>query len=80
MGLGTVWGPLIAWYLFLAGVGAGAYIVAVVANVLGERYKPLVKPGIFLGAPLVAIGSGLLLLDLGAPRSSRSKQIGRAHV
>jgi formate-dependent nitrite reductase membrane component NrfD len=67
MGLGTVWGPLIAWYLFLAGVGAGAYIVAVVANVLGERYKPLVKPGIFLGAPLVAIGSGLLLLDLGAP-------------
>ncbi len=67
MGLGTVWGPLIAWYLFLAGVGAGAYIVAVVANVLGDHYKPLVKPGIFLGAPLVAIGSGLLLLDLGNP-------------
>jgi polysulfide reductase chain C len=67
MGLGTVWGPLIAWYLFLAGVGAGAYIVAIVARQLGTRYQPLVKPGIFLGAPLVAIGSGLLLLDLGSP-------------
>jgi polysulfide reductase chain C len=67
MGLGTVWGPLIAWYLFLAGVGAGAYIVGVTATYLGERYQPLVKPGIFLGAPLVLIGSGLLLLDLGNP-------------
>jgi polysulfide reductase chain C len=67
MGLGTVWGPLIAWYLFLAGVGAGAYLIGIAATYLGERYQPLVKPGIFLGAPLVAIGSGLLLLDLGNP-------------
>ena len=67
MGLGTVWGPLIAWYLFLAGVGAGAYLVAIAASYLGEQYQPLVKPGIFLGAPLVAIGSALLLLDLGNP-------------
>ncbi len=67
MGLGTVFGPLIAWYLFLAGMGAGAYLVGVGATYLGERYKPLVKPGIVLGAPLVAIGSGLLLLDLGNP-------------
>ena len=67
MGLGTVWGPLIAWYLFLAGVGAGAYLVAIAASYLGEQYKPLVKPGVFLGAPLVLIGSLLLLLDLGNP-------------
>ncbi len=67
MGLGTVWGPLIAWYLFLAGVGSGAYIVGWAATYLGARYKSLVKPGILLGAPLVAIGSGLLLLDLGNP-------------
>ncbi len=67
MGLQNVWGPLIAWYLFLAGVGAGAYLVGVAADYLGERYRPLVKPGIYLGAPLVAIGSVLLLLDLGAP-------------
>jgi polysulfide reductase chain C len=67
MGLQDVWGPLVAWYLFLAGAGAGAYLVGVVADYLGERYRPLVKPGIYLGAPLVAIGSVLLLLDLGAP-------------
>ena len=67
MGLGTVWGPLIAWYLFLAGVGAGAYLVAIAASYLGEQYKPLVKPGVFLGAPLVLLGSLLLLLDLGNP-------------
>ncbi|HEX9075942.1 MAG TPA: NrfD/PsrC family molybdoenzyme membrane anchor subunit [Anaerolineae bacterium] len=67
MGLGTVWGPLIAWYLFLAGVGAGAYLVGVGASTLGTKYQPLVRPGILLGAPLVAIGSGLLLLDLGNP-------------
>jgi polysulfide reductase chain C len=67
VGLGTVWGPLIAWYLFLAGVGAGAYIVGAVANVMGDRYKPLVKPGIFLGAPFVAIGLGMFMLNLGNP-------------
>ena len=67
MGLGTVWGPLIAWYLFLAGVGAGAYLVGVGASALGTKYQPLVKPGVLLAAPLVAIGSGLLLLDLGNP-------------
>jgi formate-dependent nitrite reductase membrane component NrfD len=67
MGLQDVWGPLLAWYLFLAGVGAGAYLVGVAADYLGERYRPLVKPGIYLGAPLVAIGSVFLLLDLGAP-------------
>jgi formate-dependent nitrite reductase membrane component NrfD len=70
MGLQNVWGPLIAWYLFLAGVGAGAYLVGAAADYLGERYRPLVKPGIYLGAPLVAIGSVLLLLDLGAPLRS----------
>src|SRR5512142_1464352 len=67
MGLGTVWGPLIAWYLFLAGMGAGAYMVAWAASGLGAQYRPLVKPGVLLAAPLVAIGSLLLLLDLGNP-------------
>jgi polysulfide reductase chain C len=67
MGLQDVWGPLLAWYLFLAGAGAGAYLVGVVANYLGDRYRSLVKPGIYLGAPLVGLGSLLLLLELGAP-------------
>ncbi len=67
MGLQSILGPLVAWYLFLAGVGAGAYLVGVVASLLGERYRLLVKPGIFLGAPVVATGTGLYLLNLGLP-------------
>lgn len=67
MGLHSVWGPPIAWYLFLAGAGAGAYLVGAIAGFLGERYRPLVKPGVLLGAPLVAIGCLLLLVDLGVP-------------
>lgn len=67
MGLHSVWGPPIAWYLFLAGAGAGAYLVGAIAGFLGERYRPLVKPGVLLGAPLVAVGCLLLLIDLGVP-------------
>lgn len=63
----TVWGPLIAWYLFLAGVGAGAYLVGFVAERAGERYSALARPGYILGAPLVAIGAALLLFHLGNP-------------
>ena len=67
MGLHGVWGPPIAWYLFLAGTGAGAYLVAAIAGFLNERYRVLIKPGVLLGAPLVAIGCLLLLIDLGVP-------------
>lgn len=67
MGLGTVWGPLLAWDLFLAGMGAGAYLVSWVASQVNAKYQALVKPGIWLGAPLTALGSLLLLLDLGNP-------------
>ena len=67
MGLQSYWGPLVAWYLFLAGTGAGSYIIAVIADNLGDRYQPVAKIGVYLGAPLVIIGSLLLLLDLGYP-------------
>lgn len=63
----TQWGPLIAWYLFLAGAGAGAYLVSYVSDRMGERYRALARPGVYLGAPLVAIGSLLLLFHLGNP-------------
>ena len=67
MGLQSFWGPLVAWYLFLAGTGAGAYTVAVIADHCGGKYKAIARTGVFLGAPLVAIGSMLLLLELGNP-------------
>jgi len=67
MGLQSFWGPLVAWYLFLAGTGAGAYIVGVIADHFGGKYRAIAKTGIFLGAPLVGVGSLLLLLELGVP-------------
>ncbi|MCL4425347.1 MAG: polysulfide reductase NrfD [Firmicutes bacterium] len=67
MSLQTNWGSLVAWYLFLAGAGAGVYMVAALATFGGKSSRFLVRPGVFLGAPLVAAGSLLLLLDLGRP-------------
>lgn len=67
MGLQEVWGPLLAWDLFLGGAGAGAYLIGVVALWFGGKYQRLVKPGIYAGPLLVALGALLLLIELGQP-------------
>ena len=67
MGLQDVYGPLLAWDLFLGGAGAGAYLVGVIAEWLGGRYRRLAKPGIYAGPPMVAVGALLLLIELGQP-------------
>lgn len=61
------WRWLIAAYLFLAGMGGGAYVTGVVADYLGEGWMTLSKVGVFLGFPCVAIGCVFLLADLGSP-------------
>lgn len=60
------WGWLIAIYLFLGGLGAGAYIVAFAAEKgwLGDA-PSLSRFGYYIAAPLVALGAGLLVFDLG---------------
>lgn len=63
----TIWGALIAWYLFLAGVGAGAYLIGAVGQFLDSRVRPLSNVGVLLAPPLIGIGCLLLLLDLGRP-------------
>ncbi len=67
MGLQDVWGPLLAWDLFLGGAGAAAYLVGMIAEWLGGRYRLLAKPGIYAGPPMVAVGALLLLIELGQP-------------
>jgi polysulfide reductase chain C len=61
------WGWYIAWYLFLAGTGAGAYLAGAIADYLGGKYRLASKIGVALGAPLVVIGTVFLVLDLGRP-------------
>jgi polysulfide reductase chain C len=64
----TEWRWLIAAYLFLAGVGGGAYLAGVIADFAGGAdWMTVSKIGVFLGVPCVLIGTLFLLADLGRP-------------
>ncbi|MFN2291310.1 MAG: NrfD/PsrC family molybdoenzyme membrane anchor subunit [Anaerolineae bacterium] len=64
------WGWLVAIYLFLGGMGAGAFLMAAVVELTGMRYRHKYCPTALVGAgvsgPLILIGTLLLILDLGA--------------
>lgn len=65
----------IAWYLFFAGAGAGAFAIASVVDFalrLAPRphllkISPITDAGMVLGPIMVAVGCVFLLLDLGDP-------------
>ena len=59
-----VWGPMIAWYLFLAGASAGAFLTSAFVEV---KYPESVKMRVAgrIIAPIF-LGSGLVMLMLGA--------------
>ena len=61
------WGWLIAAYLFLGGVGAGAYTVAAVNGFMGKGLALSTTVGLWIGFPAVLIGTLLLIADLGTP-------------
>jgi formate-dependent nitrite reductase membrane component NrfD len=58
---------LVAAYLFLAGLGGGAYVTGVVADFGGEQWTAISKIGVSLGFPCVLAGCVFLLADLGSP-------------
>lgn len=61
-----VWGWFISIYLFLGGIGGGAYLTSFAAEkgVFGQTPE-LQRLGYIISAPVAAAGAGLLLLDLG---------------
>ena len=65
----TNWGLLIVVYLFLGGLSAGLFFASGLANYLKVDDKPayarVARMGALLAPWPVAIGSGLLILDLG---------------
>lgn len=63
----AIWGWKIAAYLFLAGVGAGAYAAGIAIDLFTPEWVHASKVGVLLGAPLVAIGTLFLISDLGQP-------------
>jgi formate-dependent nitrite reductase membrane component NrfD len=63
----TEWRWLIALYLFLGGVGAGAYTIAAINSFLGKALEPSTIVGLWISFPALIIGSLCLLADLGQP-------------
>jgi formate-dependent nitrite reductase membrane component NrfD len=63
----TEWGWLVAIYLFLGGVGGGAYTIAAINGFLGETLEPATIVGLWISFPALIIGSLCLLADLGSP-------------
>lgn len=61
------WGWLIAIYLFLGGIGGGAYTIAAVNSFLGESMRLATTVGLWIGFPALLVGSIVLLADLGNP-------------
>ena len=49
------WGWLIAAYLFLGGVGAGAYTIAAINSFMGESLEPSTVVGLWIGFPALVI-------------------------
>jgi len=66
--LQTTWGWLPAIYLFLGGLGAGAFCVtAILQLVSGERFKSTIKFGAWTSVVAIALGLLALLVDVGKP-------------
>jgi len=63
----TEWGWLVAIYLFLGGVGGGAYTIAAVNSFLGEALERSTVVGLWISFPALIVGSLCLVADLGSP-------------
>jgi formate-dependent nitrite reductase membrane component NrfD len=61
------WGWLIAVYLFLGGVGAGAYTIAAINGFIGGHLTMTTTVGLWIGFPAVLVGTIFLIADLGSP-------------
>jgi len=61
------WGWQIAIYLFLGGVGGGAYTIAALNHFLGESLELSTTVGLWIAFPALLIGTLFLISDLGSP-------------
>ncbi len=61
------WSLLIAIYLFLGGLGGGAYTIAAINSFMGKSMELSTTIGLWIGFPALLTGSVFLLADLGNP-------------
>lgn len=62
-----VWGWKIPCYLFLGGLGGGCYLIGVLSDLFLPIDLLVPRAGVFLGPPIVFIGTLFLLADLERP-------------
>ena len=63
MSFEPIWGAPIAWYLFLAGLGGGAYITSAFLRWRHPEAQGMRRAGHFIAPVAVAIGLVLLMVD-----------------
>lgn len=63
----THWRWGVAVYLFLVGLGAGAYVVGALADFRGPQWRAVADVGVFLGFPCCALAGLVKLSQLGKP-------------
>jgi formate-dependent nitrite reductase membrane component NrfD len=61
------WRWMVAIYLFLGGLGAGAYAVAAIAGLMNAAWTQVIRVGLCISFPAVAIGTLFLMAHLGNP-------------
>jgi formate-dependent nitrite reductase membrane component NrfD len=65
----SLWGGLVSGYMFVAGIGGSAQIIATAADLLGDRaLAPLVRNGRYIALGATVLGGPLLILDLHTPQ------------
>ncbi|MFH1735418.1 MAG: NrfD/PsrC family molybdoenzyme membrane anchor subunit [bacterium] len=65
--LQTEWSWHIAVYLFLGGVGGGAYTIGAINSFMGEGLALSTTVGLWIAFPCLLVGSMFLIADLGSP-------------
>lgn len=61
-----IWGAIIAWYLFLAGLGGGAFVTAVFIRFRHPDCTRLMRIGRIIAPAVVIVGLCLLMFDAAA--------------
>jgi formate-dependent nitrite reductase membrane component NrfD len=65
----SLWGGLVSGYMFVAGVGGSAQVIASAADLAGDRaLAPIVRDGRYIALGAAVLGGPLLIIDLHTPQ------------
>lgn len=65
----SLWGGLVSGYMFIAGVGGSAQVIATAADLVGDRaLAPIVRKGRYIALGATILGGPLLIIDLHTPQ------------